>query len=312
MTRPLSAAERLHLTSAVRARTASSLLRAQADVARLQRSWADALAGSDLDRMVSWAVLVLSAQVRLGTFQATCEQRPLAPALCAGGVAHGVQAWSLYVPLAARAGRELWLPTGHEPQLPWLWALAELSGMEPEATWLAGLLHAWFRSGVMDSVPADPALNDLMWCLVKARHTGVWPDETEWPETLGRYRPLMALEGTDPGAAVDAVHAVGDLALRCRAEVLEVQPDLAYETEPWGLLPLDLLLLSHQRVARRGAPLPGLRDHPWTASPMAQMPVGRPAPAEPADAQMAQLAAVARQQLGDAWQQFPALPAVPD
>ena len=312
MPHPLSPADRLDLMAAVRAHTAPALLRAQADVARHQRTFAQELAGADLDRMAFWARQVLDAQVRWLCFEAACEQRALAPAVCAALVTQGVQAWSLGVPLAARAGRDLWLPTGHEPQLHWLWALAELCGMAPAASWLAGLLHGSFRSGLMDSVPGDPQLNDLMWCLVKARHTGVWPDEAELPESLGRYRPLMAPELADRAAAVRAVHDLGDLALRCRAEQQAVQPDLVYETEPWGLLPLDVLLLSHRRAVQLGEPLPGLAEHPWTASPMAQA-LGRPAAeAMPADALMATLDAVARQQLGAAWQLCPPVPDVPD
>ena len=312
MTRPLSHAERLDLMAAARAHTATALLRAQADVARHQRSFAHELAGPDLDRMAFWARQVLDTRVRWLSFEAACEQRALAPAVCAALVAHGVQAWSLGVPLAARAGRDLWLPTGHEAQLPWLWALAELCGMEPAASWLASLLHGCFRSGLMDSVPGDPQLNDLMWCLVKARHTGVWLDEAELPESMGRYRLLMARELADREAAVRAVHALGDMALHCRAELGAVQEGLVYETDPWGLWPLDVLLLSHQRAARLGEPLPGLSDHPWTASPMAQALGRQPAEPAPADALMAQLDRVARQQLGAAWQLCPPVPAVPD
>lgn len=298
--------------AAVRAETGQCLVRAQADVARATRQLTEELAGADLDRMAFWALELLSARARLLTFEAACAQRPLAAADCAALVAHGLQAWSMMAPLAARAGRDPWLPTGHEAQLHWLWALAELCGMEPAATWFADWLRGCFRSGLMDSLPGDPQLNDLTWCLVKTRPTGAWLAEGDLPETLGRYRPLMGRELADREVAVRAVHALGDMALRCRANAVAVDPGFVYETDPWGLLPLDVLLLSRQRERRLGEPLPGLADHPWTASPMAQALGREPAAAAPADALMAQLEALMRRQLGAAWQLCPAVPAVPD
>ena len=312
MPRALTDAERLHHAATLRQRTGEVLLRAQADVARIRRAFAETLAGQDLDRMGFYARETLDATMRQLAFEAVMAGRALAPHAVAGLLERGLQAWSLIVPLAARAGRDLWLPTGHEAQLPWLWALAELTGDEPAAAWLGQLQHAFFRSGVIDSVPGDPQFNELLWWLAKTRHTGEWPDAQDLPDALGRYRPLMERQPGSGDTVGHAMETLGDIALRCRAAWHPVQADLIYETDPWGLLPLDLQLLSHRRAVMLGTPLPWPRSHPWLAVLPVTSPVGPlPAVAE-ADPLAAQLEAVATHALGERWMRCPPLPALPD